>query len=141
MIPTIRFVSFTLALGIAAWLAHGGAAADEKPLAITAEQLAKEYNSDPAAADKKYKGKLLVVTGKVHAVYEVAGEPSVLLRGFRKKEPEATTLVQCSFTKEQHEKAGKLKKDDEFKVRGKCEGFGPVATTYVLLLTGCEFAK
>ena len=41
-----------------ACFASGSAsAADDKPLAVSAEQLAKDYKSDPAAADKKYKGR------------------------------------------------------------------------------------
>ena len=138
---TIRVASLALVLAGALWLGDGSAsAADDKPLAVSAEQLAKDYKSDPAAADKKYKGKLLLVEGKVHDLFgkEIAGEPAVVLWGFRQKELEVPTLVQCIFTKEQQEKASKLKKDDKVKLQGKCEG--SLARIFVVLKS-CEFAK
>lgn len=138
---TIRLAGLALVLAAVACLANGGAsAADDKPLAITAEQLAKEFKTDAAAAEKKYKGKTLVVEGKIHDQYDkkVTGEPSTILWGFQEKELAVPTLVQCTFIKEQQEKASKLKKDDKVKVQGKCEG--TFATIFVVL-KGCELAK
>src|SRR5262245_22369156 len=100
---TIHVASVVLVFAVASWLTNDSAAAEEKPLTVSAEQLAKEYKSDPAAADKKYKGKLLVVEGKVHDHYgkEVTGEPALILWGFQEKELAVPTLVQCYFTKDQ----------------------------------------
>src|SRR5262245_13722948 len=48
------------------------------PTAVSAELLAKEYKTDEAAANKKYKDKVLVVDGEVVFV----AEPSVVIKGF-----------------------------------------------------------
>jgi hypothetical protein len=57
------------------------------PIPVTAETLTKDFRTDKAAAEAKYGGKLLEVTGKVHDVYgkEISGQPTVILWGYQEK--------------------------------------------------------
>jgi hypothetical protein len=109
-------------------------------LSVKAEELAKDYAVDPAAADKKYKDKILEVEGKIHDQYgkEVGPEPSVVLWGYQEKPATVPQLVQCYFVPSLQEKAAALKKGDTIKLRGRCTG--AFAKIFVKM-TGCEFAK
>ncbi len=50
--------------------ARGGQAPKGKAVKITAEELVKECEADPAKAERKYKGKLLRVTGEVGPIHD-----------------------------------------------------------------------
>jgi hypothetical protein len=103
-------------------------------ITISAEQLAKEFKADRAEADKKYKGRTLIVEGKMHAYYdkEVFKESSLILWGYREKEGEVPKLVQCFFTKDAQEKLEtykekeKLAEKDRPKVKVKGTGAGSI---------------
>lgn len=49
------------------------------PISITAEELHKHYEINEIAADKKYKGKLLEVTGTIRNIGKALGDPYVNL--------------------------------------------------------------
>jgi hypothetical protein len=104
------------------------------PITISAEQLAKEFKTDAAEADKKYKGRTLIVEGKMHGYYdkEVFKESSLILWGYREKELEVPKLVQCFFTKDSQKKLEtykekeKLEEKDRPKVKVKGTGAGSI---------------
>lgn len=55
--------------------------AGEKPLAVSATQLMKDYEKNEVSADAKYKGKVLDVTGKVARVEKRGDDAVVKLYG------------------------------------------------------------
>ncbi|MCB1026125.1 MAG: hypothetical protein KDB79_17135, partial [Acidobacteria bacterium] len=54
---------------------------EEKPIAITATSLTKAYEENEIAADEKYKGKTLEVSGSVSNIAETLGNYTVQLKG------------------------------------------------------------
>jgi hypothetical protein len=104
------------------------------PITISAEELAKEFKTDAAATDKKYKGRALIVEGRMHAYYdkEVFNESSLILWGYREKKLEVPKLIQCFFTKDSQKKLEtykekeKLQEKDRPKVRVKGTGAGSI---------------
>lgn len=101
---------------------------NEKPIEVKAPDLTKEYNENELAADGKYKGKLLSVSGKVSEIAETFGTISVDLEGH--KESGINLLsVKCSFDDSQKEAVSKLKKGQQATVIGR--GDGKTANLYV----------
>jgi hypothetical protein len=111
------------------------------PMPVTAETLAKDFRTDKAAAELKYGGKLLEVTGKVHDVYgkEISGQPTVILWGYREK-TEVPMLVQCYFVQAQQNRAAETKKDEQVKVRGVCTPSTGLGSGTFVPLKESEFA-
>jgi hypothetical protein len=98
---------------------------DSPPLAVTSEQLAKDYQADQAAADKKYKDKVLAVEGVVILLHNHDfGGAMVLLtgidEGFGAKRVYAPTA--CFFGKANDGKASTVSKGQKITVRGFCKG-------------------
>jgi uncharacterized protein (TIGR03067 family) len=70
----------------------------EKARVITAEELTKVYATDPAAFDKEYKGKALVVEGVVEDAFArdvLAKKTWVMLRGYTKPGAPVPYSVRC----------------------------------------------
>ncbi|HEY8559286.1 MAG TPA: hypothetical protein VIL74_02700 [Pyrinomonadaceae bacterium] len=86
---------------------------------VTVLQLLDDYKKDEAAADKKYKGKTIAVTGTVE-VSEKDKKGSWLI-GFL--HPGSTLpkdgMVVCSFDKSQEASVSKVKKGDAVRLRGR----------------------
>ena len=95
---------------------------------VTASDLYREYRSNEVAADEKYKGKILTVTGTVESVgKDIADTPYVAI-----KAGDVIGSVQCMFSEQYSSDLASLHKGDEVKIRGKCDGkFGNV------ILRGC----
>ncbi len=86
--------------------------------ALTVLQLLDEFKKDPAAADKKYKGKIITVSGTVEvADKSKSGTPML---GFMRPGSTKPTdgMVICGFDKSQEAKILKIKKGDSVKVSG-----------------------
>lgn len=96
----------------------------ETPIAVQAKALTKEYDENELAADGKYKGKLLTVSGKVGRVAETFGSVSVALDGHN-----MVVDVLCSFEDSERETVGKIKKGQQVKLTG--TGDGMTAGLYV----------
>lgn len=98
---------------------HPPAAADpnERPVAVQAKSLTKEYDDNELAADSKYKGKLLAVTGKVTEISETFGTINASLEGH-----DAVSTVMCSFADAERQKVSALKKGDQTTLVGRNEG-------------------
>lgn len=85
---------------------------------ITASQLSRDYEDNELAADKKYKDKTLVVTGKVSSINEVFGQTSVVLVGM----DDLSRIVTGFFADDQKESLMKLKKGQTATIEGRCDG-------------------
>lgn len=95
------------------------AAADPnaKPIAVDAKVLTKEYDTNELAADGKYKGKLLAVTGKIASIAETLGNVTVQLDGHN-----AVISVMCSFEESEKASVAKLKKGQTTTLVGTGDG-------------------
>ena len=86
---------------------------------VTVLQLLDDYKKDAAAADKKYKGKTITVSGTVE-VSEKDKKGNWMIAFMR---PGSTApkdgMVVCSFDKSQETSVSKVKKGDAVKLQGK----------------------
>ena len=90
----------------------------EPPISITALTLATAYEDNEVAADEKYNGKNLLITGKVESIDTVLGQSSVTLKG---KEMSIVS-VQCFVDDSQKSAVARLKKGQSATVQGTCDG-------------------
>jgi hypothetical protein len=87
---------------------------------ISAEQLSSAYAADEAAADKLYKGNLLIVTGKVNSVNKnLMGVYFVKLSGGGIEAWE----IQCIFDERSASQVEQLQKNDAVTIKGICDGY------------------
>ncbi len=99
-----------------------GSFEDDKPvnqkpeIEIYAKQLTEDYDDNEISADKKYKNKIIKVTGYVGEISKVLGESNVEIFGYR------SMRIQCSFAEEFEEELSKLEKGEEITIIGKCQG-------------------
>ncbi len=92
-------------------------ASTEKPIAVQAKVLTKEYDENELAADGKYKDKMLAVTGKIGDIAETFGNVTVSLEGHS-----ITKNVLCSFEASEKPNVAKLKKGQQATLVGKGDG-------------------
>ena len=103
-------------------------------LSVTVLELLDDYKKDAAAADKKYKGKTITVTGTVEvAEKDKTGKPMI---GFMR--PGATApkdgMVVCSFEKSQETIISKVKKGEMVMLKGRV--FGNIV--FSVMLDNCS---
>lgn len=93
--------------------------ATETPaLSVSAGQLYADYEANGVAADEKYKGKVLRVTGKVNSIdRDILETIYVTLQG-----DEYFGDVQCFFAEDHVRTASQLSKGQTITVKGKCDG-------------------
>jgi hypothetical protein len=106
------------------------AAAAGGALKVTAAQFYKAYEDDEDRADRRYKNKVLEVTGTFHEV-DFTGEAYVVLL---RAGGEGDT-VDCEFAKNPQTRARlvRLKPGDTVTIRGKCLGGGSTIEACVLV--------
>jgi len=85
-------------------------------VAITADQLISEYENNESAANEKYLGKVVVVTGKITEITEEEGKKKVNL-----ETSNPISAVICEM--EENKKTEDLKAGDIIKVKGMCSGY------------------
>ncbi len=90
----------------------------EPEIEISAVQLLKEYDNNKLAADEKYKGKMLIVTGMVTAVGQ-ALKPYVTLAS---ESGYDIISVQCEFDRSQKGELAQFGKGSKLKIKGVCKG-------------------
>lgn len=90
---------------------------EEKAIIITAKDLSKAYDENELAADEKYKGKKLEVTGSIEDIAETMGNITVSLKGH-----DILKNVMCSFPEEEKGKVAKLKKGEKTTLVGIGDG-------------------
>ncbi|HZP81254.1 MAG TPA: hypothetical protein VFB21_06430 [Chthonomonadaceae bacterium] len=95
---------------------------------LSAQALWQAYAENGKAADRKFKGRVLRVTGQVANTGQTfAGNPFIMLRA-----NDLGSGVQCFFTPEHKTQIDRLKQGQEVTIRGQCAGM-PVAVE----LHGC----
>ncbi len=86
------------------------------PITVTAEALFKAYQADESAADAKYKGESVLVTGTVGKINTVSREVSFV-------NGDKTIIVYCvRFAPDQAAALSKLKIGQRATVKGTCDG-------------------
>ncbi|MFH0846779.1 MAG: hypothetical protein V1894_01810 [Chloroflexota bacterium] len=86
---------------------------------IGARELFDAYTEDVEAADRKYKGKVLEVVGKVKMNRSLFGSRYIVLGSTGLM---STWAVDCLFTDTTNPRLDEVKKEDIARIRGKCEG-------------------
>jgi uncharacterized protein (DUF1330 family) len=87
-------------------------------LTVTAPQLYKDYEANGVAADQKYKGKTIEVSGTIDNIdKDILDEIYVTLKG-----DEYFGSIQCYFSDEYTEQTAKLSKGQKLTVVGTCDG-------------------
>lgn len=95
-------------------------ARQEPPIELTADALFAAYKANEVAADEKYKGKLLKVSGVVKSIgKDVMDEPYIALRA---SDNEFET-VNAYFTKSDIENLAKLSKGQDVTVTCRGDGY------------------
>ena len=83
---------------------------------ISADQLIKEYESDETAANEKYLGKVIEVSGKVADITEEGGKKKVSM-----ETSNPMSAVICEM--EEKMSTGDMKAGDNVKMKGMCSGY------------------
>jgi hypothetical protein len=95
-------------------------AANSPAIRVNANDLFDEYDANEVAADNKYRGKTLLVTGVVREIGKSAfDQPYVAMQNDRNQ---FMTAVRCLFPRNTSGLAT-LAKGQELTIRGKCRGF------------------
>ena len=90
----------------------------EPVLSISAKKLYSEYEANEVAADLKYKGKVIEVTGIVRLIDKgLMDEIYVTLEG-----DEYFGDIQCFFSESRAQEAASLRKGSKVTIIGLCEG-------------------
>lgn len=85
---------------------------------LSANQLYREYENNEVSADAKYKGKIVIVSGKIQDIgKDIMDEPYIVIGG-----EGFLDGVQCSFAKSQESSIARLSKGQNVKVKGKVSG-------------------
>ena len=92
---------------------------DFNPVKVTAVELAKDYNIDKSAADKKYLDKTIILTGNVKAYYRLLGARHVL----ELETGDSKNFVFCFFIDQRNEyEAGLFNEGEKVELKVKCVG-------------------
>ena len=97
--------------------ANTTAAPSEKPIAVQSKVMTKDYDENELAADGKYKGKMIAVSGKVENIAETMGSVTVSLAGH-----DMLKSVMCSFEESEKASVAKLKKGQQATLVGTGDG-------------------
>ena len=109
---------------------------EDNVMKVDYEKLHQEYMDNPIAADAKYKGKILELTGKVDNIdREIAGNPYIT---FNIGGEYSFDNVRITFKKSEEEKVTKLKKGQEITIRGECRG---TLLSTTISLNDCEIVE
>lgn len=98
----------------------------EPPVTVTAVQLFNDYDANEVAADEKFKGKRLLVTGTVQSIDKGAFNNIVISL----RTPNEFMAVHASFDNEHEKMAASLKKG--VKVNWICDGEGRIIGSPIL---------
>lgn len=85
---------------------------------ISANQLYREYDSNEVAADEKYKGKVVIVSGAIQNIgKDIMGDAYIVIGGGG-----ILDGVQCMFTKGEQSSVSRLSKGQQVRVKGEVAG-------------------
>jgi hypothetical protein len=131
---------FAVILGLAGCKTRStGAAAPpaEPPPKVKAGDLLKEYGSNAVAADKKYKGKIIQVTGKFGSVQKAPILGYSLELVAEDAAEGSVSSVQCFLSDAAEDDVAKLQAGQAITVQGTCDGqYAPVVK-----LSKCTIVK
>ena len=97
----------------------------EPPISISPADLLREYEKNEVAADSRYKGRTLIVRGKIARIGRDIGDTAYV--SFKNDHPSFRS-VQCFFGRSAEAQLGELSPGDEVLISGKCDGlFGTVS--------------
>ena len=92
----------------------------EEVISITAKQLFSAYDTNEFAADEKYDGKQLKVSGMIDSIdTDIWGTPYITLSTGKY----SFFSVQCYFGRGEKSDLAKLKKGNNIVIRGRCDGW------------------
>lgn len=91
-----------------------------EPVKVTAERLYADYEADRTAADQKYKGKQLLVTGRVDAPAEEMGDEEVVILSNGK--PTSESDVEAYFDPSIKGSLAELERGQKLNLLCRCEG-------------------
>jgi hypothetical protein len=95
------------------------------PISVTATTLYHDYEGNEVAADEKYKGKTLAVSGTVDSIGKDISDTMYVTLSSGKQY--SITSVQCIFGDEHKSALARLSKGQKVTVKGRCDGkFGNV---------------
>lgn len=83
---------------------------------VTAAQLIADYESDEQAADEKYLGKVVQVSGKIADMTTAEGKMKINI-----ETPNPIALIICEM--ETGVETGSVKAGDDIKIKGMCSGY------------------
>ena len=109
---------FVLALAVMGSWCNPKHTSPEEPLAFRAPDLMSEYLRDTAAADKKYKGKQMLISGVVSQAN--AGDNTVSLRGANSP---IYNFVKCHLTPAESAKIGSVVENQGIVIQGQNDGW------------------
>ena len=85
---------------------------------LSANKLYKEYEDNEVAADAKYKGEIVLVTGRIQNIgKDIMDEPYIVIGG-----DGFLNGVQCSFAKSEEPSIARLNKGQNVRVKGQVSG-------------------
>jgi hypothetical protein len=85
---------------------------------VSADQLYSEYNSNEVAADMKYKGKIVIVSGTIQDIgKDIMDNAYIVIGGSGFLDG-----VQCTFTKSEQSSIARLSKGQHVTVKGAVSG-------------------
>ena len=119
-------------LVIQKWSGGESAAVAVRDPAVDATDLYQEYETDQLAADRKYKGRVVLISGAVKYVdRDVVGTLFLTLRG-----NDLLGSVQCYFGDDYATKLAHLRAGDIVEIQGRCTGL-----VINVLLKECSIVK
>jgi len=103
-------------------------------ISVSAEQLLAEYKANEIAADEKYKGKAIEVTGTIENIgKDILDNMYVALKSGEQYDFRS---VQCFLGENLRKEAASLSKGSRITVRGECAGM-----MGTIQINDCEFVK
>lgn len=102
--------------------ANSSAVVAEEAAPLSAMAILDEYKSDPAAADRKYKGRIVTISGEVAVTGKTkAGVPFISFQRPGASSP-AGAMVVCNLTLDQEAAVQALHKGRAVKLSGRLQG-------------------
>jgi len=101
---------------------------------VSAVQISQDYKDNEVAADAKYKGKLVEISGIVDTIgKDITDTPYIALKSY---EYAIIDKIQCMFSKSDVEELSQVKKDQQITLQGEVSGkLGNI------IVRGCEIVK
>lgn len=83
---------------------------------VSASDIAREYKGNAVAADQKYKGEIVVISGTVASIDKMGGDNHVILEGERDCD------IDCIFSRSEEFSVARITKGEAIAVKGQVAG-------------------